>query len=99
MCLDNGGHFKSSNRYTVHPLTGKPIVGYRIPFWNEIRTMVKELGLVVPELRYTGWDVAITSKGPILIEGNHRGMFDVQQQADQVGKRELYNRVIKGLIS
>ena len=35
--------------------------------WAE---MVKEAAKRVPELRYIGWDVAITEKGPAIIEGN-----------------------------
>lgn len=38
-------------------------------------------------MRYVGWDVAITSNGPILIEGNH----DAMQIADQIGK---YRKVV-----
>ena len=32
--------------------------------------MVKEAALLVPEIRYVGWDVAITNDGPCIIEGN-----------------------------
>lgn len=32
--------------------------------------MVLEACRVFPSVRYVGWDVAITSNGPLIIEGN-----------------------------
>jgi len=54
-----------------HPITGVKIVGFQIPYWNESLQMVKEAALLHPQNRSIGWDVAITDKGPELIEGNH----------------------------
>lgn len=84
-----------SNRYAFHPVTGEKIVGFEIPYWEEIVHLINEIAMVLPKVRYVGWDVAITSNGPVLIEGNDRGMMDVQQQADQVGKLQLYKNVMK----
>lgn len=54
-----------------HPLTGVQINGFRIPFWKESLEMVKKAALLHPDNRSIGWDVAITNKGPELLEGNH----------------------------
>lgn len=54
-----------------HPTTGIDIVGFQIPFWQESIQMVKEAALLHKENRSIGWDVAITNKGPELLEGNH----------------------------
>lgn len=54
-----------------HPVTGIPIVGFRIPFWDEILKLVKEASLAHIQNRSIGWDIAVTEKGPDLIEGNH----------------------------
>jgi len=54
-----------------HPITGIPIVKFRIPYWNESLQMVKEAALLHKENRSIGWDVAITNNGPELLEGNH----------------------------
>ncbi len=43
-----------------HPVTGEVIVGFQIPFWNQIIELVKELAYVVPQVRYVGWNIAIT---------------------------------------
>ena len=55
----------------THPITGKPITGFVIPFWNEVMILAKEAAMHSPENRSVGWDIAITSVGPELIEGNH----------------------------
>ena len=56
---------------TIHPVTGKSIKGFEVPFWKETVDMAKKAALHVPENRSVGWDIAITSTGPELIEGNH----------------------------
>ena len=55
----------------THPVTGQPIVGFQVPFWQETLEMVRAAALQRPENRSIGWDVVITSNGPGLIEGNH----------------------------
>lgn len=55
----------------VHPVTGVDIVGFKIPYWDEIVKMAEEAAFVVPENRSIGWDIAITEEGVELIEGNH----------------------------
>ncbi len=55
----------------VHPVTGVPIVGFHVPFWKEAAEMVRRAALIEKGNRSVGWDVAITSRGPELIEGNH----------------------------
>lgn len=54
-----------------HPVTGQPVVGFQIPYWSETVALVKQAAIKHPQNRSIGWDVAITDKGPGLIEGNH----------------------------
>lgn len=54
-----------------HPVTGVAIVGFEIPYWDELLNMVQKASLRCPENRSIGWDVVITEGGPGLIEGNH----------------------------
>lgn len=56
---------------TKHPVTGVNIIGFEVPFWNEIIEMVKEAALLHPQNRSIGWDIVVTEKGPGFIEGNH----------------------------
>ncbi|MDO6605158.1 sugar-transfer associated ATP-grasp domain-containing protein [Arenibacter palladensis] len=61
----------TKNEEHKHPMTGIDIVGFQVPFWKESLGMVKEAALWHKENRSIGWDVAITNKGPGLLEGNH----------------------------
>lgn len=55
----------------THPLTGVDIIGFKVPFWEECKNMVKQAATLTPENKSIGWDVGVTNEGPILIEGNH----------------------------
>lgn len=87
------------NRYVVHPDSGKPIVGFRIPEWDQIVKTVTEAALIVPDMRYIGWDVAVDrNHNIVLIEGNPGADPDVTQIPDQIGKWpkfEVFLRDIK----
>lgn len=61
---------KQGRVFEKHPLTGTRIPGFEVPFFQEAKQMCLEAMKVVPQLRYVAWDVAITRKGPRLIEGN-----------------------------
>lgn len=75
---------KDSKYYEVHPATGCPIAGYRLPFWRESVEMCLEAARVVPQLGYVGWDVAVSLDGPQLIEGNHFPGHDILQMPPHV---------------
>lgn len=60
----------AGNFYANHPVTNEKIVGFQIPYWPQVIEMIENAGKVVDGVGYVGWDIAITEKGPILIEGN-----------------------------
>ncbi len=64
------GADKKGGRFEKHPMTGTEIVGFEIPFWREACEMCLAAMRVVPQVRFVAWDVAITEKGPVFIEGN-----------------------------
>lgn len=53
-----------------HPVTGWKIKGTQIPFWKETIALAKEMATMDTRNRSIGWDIAITSTGPDVIEGN-----------------------------
>lgn len=67
----------------VHPDTGKQILGFRVPRWEELKELVLRLALVVPQLQYGSWDLALTDDGWVMVEGNHGGQFLTQYTARQ----------------
>jgi hypothetical protein len=54
----------------VHPATGARIEGYRVPDWNLARDLALRAAEALRELPSVGWDVALTDRGPMVIEGN-----------------------------
>ena len=56
--------------YEEQPDTHIRLTGYQLPFVPEAVTMCLEAAKAVPQVRYIGWDVAISRDGPELIEGN-----------------------------
>lgn len=61
---------KKKHRYKEHPISKVKLEGFQIPYWNEVIKLVKKCYNLVPEVRYIGFDVAITKEGPIIVEGN-----------------------------
>ncbi len=81
-------------RFDVHPTTNEQIVGFTIPKWEEAKALVKELAQVVPSNRYTGWDIALTNDGWIMVEANRRGQF-IWQIPEKIGVRQELNKLLK----
>lgn len=83
------------NRYVVHPDTGKTILGYKIPKWEEAKAFAVELASVLPELRYCGWDIALTDQGWVMVEANGKGLFIGFQMPTQEGFRDEFEDIKK----
>ncbi len=64
------GADKAGNIFTKHPMTGTPIIGFEVPFFQEAMQMCLEAAQKVPQMRFIAWDVAVTKDGPCFIEGN-----------------------------
>ena len=64
------GADKAGKTFEKHPMTGTPIVGFTVPYWEEAKAMCLEAAQMVPQMRFVAWDVAITPDGPTFIEGN-----------------------------
>lgn len=56
--------------YDTHPVTGKAFEGFQIPYWEEILKLTEKALRKVDGINYVGWDIAVTGKGPIIVEGN-----------------------------
>ena len=83
---------EEGNVFEVHPISKKKIVGFEIPKYDEVMDFVKELGMVVPKVRYVGWDIAITSNGPVVVEGNNfSGIFQVKPSISGIKTGDLPN--------
>lgn len=86
------------NTYEVHPMTSCPIKGFTVPYWKEAVELCKKASLVTPQIRYCGWDVAITEEGPLFIESNHMPSYDLSQcpahTPDKIGLLPKYKEFL-----
>lgn len=85
--------------YEEHPNTHVHLQGYQIPFVKEAVAMCLEAAKVVPQVRYVGWDVAITEDGPEFIEGNTYCAHDFWQlpphTPDGIGMLPVFEKYVK----
>lgn len=91
-----GAGDEHGKRFEVHPDSQESIVGFKIPKWEEAKKFVSELANVVPDNRYTGWDIALTNNGWIMVEANRRGQF-IWQIPEQKGVRSELNKLLEDL--
>ena len=72
---------KAGNVFTKHPMTGTEIIGFKIPYWEEVKALCLQAMRKVPQMRYVAWDVAVTPDEPKFIEGHSFPSHDVPQFA------------------
>jgi hypothetical protein len=87
----------AANVYEVHPVSGVKIKGFRIPMWDKVLELTDNALRKDPDINYVGWDVAVRSDGPVLVEGNskpqcstYQSLFDSKTE----GKRHLYEEYL-----
>ena len=76
---------RTGEYYTKHPKTGLEFEGFQVPYFDKAKALVKQAASLVSEIRYVGWDVAITESGPVLIEGNVIPGYDMCQNHHHLG--------------
>lgn len=92
--LIGNGLSKGDVEAEKHPATDVQFDGFVIPYWDEIKKMVVEAAMVNPAVKVVGWDVAISNKGPLLIEANRRPGFDLVQMLERKGTRYMLEAVV-----
>lgn len=65
-----GLSLKSNQKIYEHPSTGKEMLGLQIPNWNIILETVSSAALIMKNIGYIGWDVAVLENGCEIIEAN-----------------------------
>lgn len=83
------GCSEKNERFDIHPDTGVPILGFQIPRWEELKQTVTELAMSLDTVHYVGWDMVLTEKGWVLMEGNFSGDFSWQFCENKGTKREF----------
>ncbi len=68
--VDGLGRDAFGNDYLKHPTSGVIMPGFKVSRIEEIRNFAVQVAKCLPKARYVGWDIALTTKGLELIEGN-----------------------------
>jgi hypothetical protein len=63
---------RARDTWDCHPDTGSPIAGCVVPQFQEAMALVIRAMNCFPEALHIGWDIAISERGPLVIEGNAR---------------------------
>jgi hypothetical protein len=67
------GRTRTSYVYaSVIPGTDRSFVGYRLPCWDQVKEVALKAAVAFPWARSIGWDIGISDRGPIVIEGNQK---------------------------
>ncbi len=69
----------------AHPDSGAPLAGRPLPDWERVRSLALEAARAFPGLHIQAWDVALTAEGPVLLELNIGGDFNLPQLASGDG--------------
>lgn len=105
MTLDEQGNILGNvvdDNMTVfdrHPATGFVFKGARIPHVDKAIELVKSAARLIPEMRWVGWDVAITRDGAAIIEGNNFPSIGLHQyyllgDGAPVGKKKIIRELL-----
>lgn len=79
---------KTISTYTCHPDTGFNLIGFKVPYFKKAVNLCLKAADVEKHVRYVGWDIAISEKGPIIVEGNPLPGYDMPQNYFVTNKDE-----------
>jgi hypothetical protein len=71
--------------HSAHPDTGEPLVGEIVPMWDRVLDLAHRCAPIFQPVRYQSMDIGIAQAGPVLIEINTGGGFDLPQLASGEG--------------
>lgn len=63
-----------------HPKTGIAFADFVFPEWSHMRDVVMRGAAAVPSCHFQGWDVALTDRGPVLVELEGDGGDPIMEQ-------------------
>lgn len=89
--ITSKGLSKEKNSHIIHPGSDIIMLGYKIPKWESVKKICIAAAEKIPQVRFIGWDVAITEKGCLLIEGNHDPDYEF---LEFVGERGYKSKII-----
>lgn len=62
-----------------HPDTGEKLIGFKLPQWDDVLKINTKTSKLISDIRYQSLDIAISEDGPVVIEVNRGGSFELPQ--------------------
>ncbi len=78
--------------HQTHPVTADALVGMQLPHWDLVKEVNRETAMLFEGLKYQTLDIAIGEDGPIVVEVNSGGSFDLPQVASGRGFLDEVNK-------
>ena len=76
---------RAHRTHEVYPYSGVRLLGLVLPDWQEARAMWLSAATALAGLRLIGWDIALTDRGPVIVEANTLPAFNLHQIATGTG--------------
>lgn len=95
--LNTDGVDETNRRYAMHPDSKIVFKGYRLPEWDSLISICREMAGQVPKVKFIGWDMAYTTEGWIVIEGNAMSEVIGPQATSQKGMRYSLEKYMKDM--
>ena len=90
---------KTLKTYMKHPDSGFELIGFRVPYFKEALELCRKAAVEEKRVRYVGWDIAITEKGPVIVEGNPLPGYDMSQNyfvtGRDTGLKPVFEEILK----
>ena len=91
------GRDGNGREYLFHPDSGRQIVGFAIPDWEQYKAFVYQLAEKYPGMRYVGWDIVKDSNGNFcVIEGNKDAGVGGLESGLLYGLKPYYDALLRG---
>jgi len=81
-------------RYKLHPNSKIKFKGFKVPKWDELKSIAEKLVDVYPQGRYIGYDFAYSTNGWVVVEANGQTQFIGQQMTTNKGVRKELEELI-----
>jgi hypothetical protein len=83
----------------AHPATGVSFANLVFPHWDQMKATVLAAAVNLPGCHFQGWDVALTDRGPVLVELEGDGGNPIMEQLcfESGLLNERYRRIVKSV--
>ncbi len=87
--------FSSSTKKVFSTHSDFEIIGFQIPYWNELIEYTLKIADKIPQIQSVAWDIAVTEDGPDIIEGNNSYGCNIMQLYDDETKPCLKPKIVE----